>query len=415
MNILFTMTGSWGTGSGTVVEATVRHLTRRGHRVCVLYPETEGAPSLEDAHAHEARHEVWPFPLRQGEAELYTFPLMIADPNPTNFDGAWTFRDLSQAQLDLYIASFQARLREVVADFRPDVIECQHVWAMPFAVAGLGLPFTVMAHHSDQMGFAFDERIRPYATEAARAAAFIFALNDTNRAEVTELYGVPEHKVVVLGNGYDKEVFHPTEVDRAALLGRFGLDLPERAPLVTFAGKLSKTKGVDVLLLANRLVQAARAEAGEPPVALVVFGTGELDRVLDEGEAGYSLEHVHLVGHQPYEAVRDFHNLARASVMPSRTEGFGLAALEAMGCGLPVVTTRIGAADLYAVGPVVEPEDPAALAGALLDLVRMPEAAWQRLSAEALARARTFSWEAITERRLEHYARVPPIPADRPR
>ncbi len=413
MNILFTMTGSWGTGSGTVVEATVRHLAARGHRVCVLYPETAGAPSLQDAHAPEARHAVWSFPLRRGAVELYTFPLMIADPNPTNFDHAWTFCDLSQAQLDLYVASFQERLREVVADFQPDVIECQHVWAMPYAVADLGLPFTVMAHHSDQMGFAFDPGMRPYATEAARAAAFIFALNDANRAEILDLYGVPEEKIVVLGNGYDKEVFRPAEVDRAALLDRFGLDLPDGAPLVTFAGKLSKTKGVDILFLANRLVQEARAAAGESPVELIVFGTGNLDDVLDEGETGYALEYVHLVGHQPYEVVRDFHNLARCSVMPSRTEGFGLAALEAMGCGLPLVVTAIGAADAYAVGEIVPPEDPAALAEAILKLVRLPEPEWQALSAAALARARTFSWEAITEKRLDSYARVPPVAAAR--
>ncbi len=409
MTILFTMTGSWGTGSGTVVEATVGHLAARGHRVCVLYPETEGAPSLQDDHAPEARHEVWPFPLRRGEVELYTFPLMIADPNPTNFDNAWTFRDLSDAQRDLYVSSFQDRLREVVADLRPDVIECQHIWAMPYAVADLGLPFTVMAHHSDQMGFAFDPGIRPYATEAAEAATFIFALNNANRAEIIELYGVPEEKIVVLGNGYDKEVFHPTEVDRAALLARFDLDLPSDAPVVTFAGKLSKTKGVDLLFLANRTVQQRRAEAGEPPVELIVFGTGSLDDVLDPGEPGYSLEHVHLVGHQPYEVVRDFHNLARCSVMPSRTEGFGLAALEAMGCGLPLVVTAIGAADDYAVGEIIPAEDPGALADAILKLVRLPEPAWQALSAAALARAQTFSWDAITEKRLAHYARVPPI------
>ena len=407
MTILFTMTGSWGTGSGTVVEATVGHLAARGHRVCVLYPETAGAPSLQNAHAPEAQHEIWPFPLRQGEVELYTFPLMIADPNPTNFDGAWTFRDLSQAQLDLYVSSFQERLREVIADVRPDVIECQHIWAMPYAVADLGIPFTVMAHHSDQMGFDFDERIQPYATKAAEAAAFIFALNDANRAEIVELYGVPDEKIVVLGNGYDKEVFHPGEVGRAALLARFELDIPDDAPLVTFAGKLSKTKGVDILLLANGLVQASRAEAGMPPVHLIMFGTGRLDDVLDDGEPGYSTEHVHFIGHQPYEAVRDFHNLARCSVMPSRTEGFGLAALEAMGCGLPLVVTAIGAADDYAVGEIVPPEDAGALAEAILKLVELPRAEWEALSAAALARAQTFSWEAITEKRLDHYARVP--------
>lgn len=402
MRVLFTMTGSWGTGSGTVVEAVVRHLAAMGHEVGVLYPQTRGAPVLRGAHAPEARHFIWEFPLEGEAAALYTFPLMIPDPNPTNFDDAWTFRDLDLEQLDLYIASFQDRLREVVEVFRPDVIECQHLWTMPYAVAETGLPFVVAAHHSDQMGFRYDARIRPYAARAAHAAASIFALTESNRAEIVELYGVPEAKVVTLGNGYDKEVFRPVEVDRAALLGRFGLAIPEAAPLVTFAGKLSKTKGVDVLYAANRHLQAAYADPATAP-HLILFGTGSLDDVLDGAPAQYSHERVHLLGHQPYEVVRDFHNVARLSVMPSRTEGFGLAALEAMGCGLPLVVTRIGAADTFAVGEVVLPEDPEALAEAMLNLLRLPESEYEALRAEVLARAATFSWEAITRRRLSLY------------
>jgi glycosyltransferase involved in cell wall biosynthesis len=407
MNVLFTMTGSWGTGSGTVVEAVVEKLVARGHRVCVLYPETSGAPSLEGEHAPAARHEVWPFPLLERGVELYTFPLMIPDPNPTNFDRAWTFRDLEQGQIDLYISSFQRRLREVVEDFEPDVIECQHIWLMPYAVAELGLPFVVAAHHSDQMGFHFDERIRPYATRAAEAASFIFALTAPNHDEIVELYGVEESKVLTLGNGYDRKVFKPADVDRAAVFDRFGLDVPDDAPLVTFAGKLSRTKGVDVLLRSHRLVQERRAAAGEPPYHLVLFGTGSLGDVLD-GATPASLDRVHLLGHQPYAVVRDFHNLARFSVMPSRTEGFGLAALEAMGCGLPIITTAIGAADTFAVGPVVPPEDAEALADAMLDLLRLDAADLADLSEAALARAHTFSWDTITDRRLDVYAHVPP-------
>lgn len=408
MNILFTMTGSWGTGSGTVVEAIVDRLTERGHRVCVLYPETSGAPSLEGEHAPAARHEVWRFPLLERGVELYTFPLMIPDPNPTNFDRAWTFRDLEQEQIDLYVSSFQRRLREVVEDFAPDVIECQHLWLMPYAVAECGLPFVVAAHHSDQMGFHYDERIRPYATRAAQAAAFIFALTTPNHDEIVELYDVAPDTVITLGNGYDREVFKPVEVDRAALLDQFGLDIPDDAPLVTFAGKLSKTKGVDILLRAHQIVQARRAAAGEPPYHLLLFGTGSLDDVLADG-APDSLDRVHLLGHRPYAIVRDFHNLARFSVMPSRTEGFGLAALEAMGCGLPVVTTAIGAADTFAVGPVVPPEDADALADAMLKLLRLPPTGRADLREAALTRAHTFSWDAITDRRLETYARVPPV------
>jgi glycosyltransferase involved in cell wall biosynthesis len=402
MRVLFTMTGGWGTGSGTVVAALADRLAALGHAVAVLYPDTHGAPDVAGAvPAPQAAHYLWTFPVTEGDVSLYTFPLMIPDPNPANFDGAWTYAALSDAQLALFLRAFQARLREVVAAFRPDVIECQHVWAMPYAAARLGLPYFVMAHHSDQMAFAQDPRMRPLATEAAHASEKVFALSNANRDEILHLYGVAPAHVVVMGNGYDRAVFRPHAVDRAALLAAYGLDVPAAAPLVTFAGKLSRTKGVDLILEANRLL---RARLPNPPHFLL-FGTGTLAETLDPARPGaYDRAGCHFLGHQPYDVVAAFHNVARLSVMPSRSEGFGLAALEAMGCGLPVVVTRLGGPDSYSVGPLIPPEDPAALADAVEAVLAMPADAYRALRAEALAVAGTFSWEAVVEKRLRYYA-----------
>lgn len=395
------MTGGWGTGSGTVVAALADRLHALGHEVAVLYPDTRGAPDVGDVPAPEAEHFLWTFPIREGETELYTFPLMIPDPNPANFDRAWTYADLSDAQLDLFVRSFQTRVREVLAAFRPDVVECQHIWAMPYAVARLGLPYFVMAHHSDQMAFHRDPRMRPLATEAARRAEKVFALTNANRDEILALYGVPPEHVVVMGNGYDREVFRPKDVDRPALLAAFGLDVPDGTPLVTFAGKLSRTKGVDLILEANRLLR----ERLENPPHFILFGSGNLDEALDPARPeAYAREGCHLLGHQSYEVVSDFHAVARLSVMPSRSEGFGLAALEAMGCGLPVVVTRLGGPDSYSVGPLIPPEDPAALADAVEAVLAMPEANYRALRERALAVALTFSWEAVVEKRLRYFA-----------
>jgi len=403
------MTGSWGTGSGTVVEALVDGFAARGHEVAVLYPENTGAPAEAAPRAPAARHEVWQFPIVEAGVELPCFPLMIPDPNPRAPEGAWTYAALSDAQRDLFIRSFQRCLADVVRDFRPDVIECQHVWLMPAAVARLGLPYAAASHHSDQMAFAQDAATRPYAVEAALGAWAIFSLMDGNRREVIDQTGVnPEH-VVVMGNGYDRDVFRPATVDRRALFELHALQIGDDVPVVTFAGKLSRTKGIDVLLQANGILRSRM----EVPPAFVVFGSGRLESALDpalDGAGAYVRDGCHFLGHVAYDVVRDFHNVARCSVMPSRTEGFGLAALEAMGCGLPVVVTRLGGPDTYSVGPVVAPEDPAALADAIQSLVEMDDDVHARLCDAALAAARTFSWDEIVEKRLVHYAEVPPMP-----
>ena len=405
MRILFTMTGSWGTGSGTVVEAVTAELHERGHETLVLHPSAPGFDERRDG------AEAWPFPIRNDDAELETFPLMIPDPNPENLPDAPTYRTISDAQLQLFLDAYTEKLRTTVQDFQPDLLECQHVWAMPYVAAKLDLPYIAVAHHSDQMGFRFDPRMQPYAREAAQNARYVFAISESVRANVLDLYGLPPERVVTIGNGYDQDVFTPRAVDRAALLAAHDLTIPDDAPIITFAGKLSKTKGVDILLEANRVLQAARADAGEPPAHLILFGTGNLEDVLDANRDAYSLDHVHLLGHQPYTTVRDFHNVARFSVIPSRTEGFGIAGLEAMGCGLPLIATRSGGPETFAVGHVVEPEDVDALTDAMLDLLRQPDDVYRALREEAHARAREFSWGAIAEQRIAMYERALAGPA----
>lgn len=405
MRILFTMTGSWGTGSGTVVEALAKALTEREHEVCVLYPERapdgDSDHDRRTEHAPEARHEVWDFPLHRDGTRLYTFPLMLTDPHPRNVRGAWTFKDLSEDELNLYLSSFQQRLIDVVEDFQPDLIECHHIWAQSYVVNEMSLPYVAVAHHSDQMAFHFDDRMRPYATRAARGAEMIFAVSESNRQEVIELYGVPEDRVIVTGNGYDQELFQPKGVNRAALLQEFDLDIPPAAPIVTFAGKMSRTKGIDTLMLANRRIQK------EQPVHFIIFGSGELEDVLDdELREAYDFTNTHFLGHRPYETIARFHNISRLSVMPSRSEGFGIAGLEAMGCALPLVITRTGGLDVHAVGEIIEPGDEEALAESILHLINLPNAEYDDLSQRALDAARSFSWAAIAEQRITYYEEV---------
>ena len=62
--------------------------------------------------------------------ELYTFPLIITDPHPRNFRHAWTFKNLDEPQLLLYLQEFKRRIENVIQSFQPDVIECQHLWLM---------------------------------------------------------------------------------------------------------------------------------------------------------------------------------------------------------------------------------------------------------------------------------------------
>ena len=399
MRILFTNTGPWGTGSATVVDAISQEMIRLGHQVKIFFPDSHfESMDMERYYQNPDVYHIWEFPIRENDIELYTFPLIITDPHPRNYRHAWTFRQLDTNQFHLYMEEFKRHIKGLIQSFKPDIIECQHIWAMDHAIMELGYPYISAAHHSDQMGFRYDPRMREYAVRAARSAEYIFAISEHVRREVLELYSVTPEKIVVIGNGYDQDTFRPQHVDRRALLGQFRLSIPDAVPIVTFAGKLSKTKGIDILLLANRMIQKARE------VHFVLLGAGDLEDVLDEDKMNeYCLDHVHVLGHQTFDTLSKFHNIARMSVLPSRSEGFGIAALEAMGCGTPVVVTRTGGPDKFAVGEVVEGENPEQLAGAILKVLSLPGDQQLILRDEAYRVARRFSWKSVVETRIQYY------------
>jgi glycosyltransferase involved in cell wall biosynthesis len=170
-----------------------------------------------------------------------------------------------------------------------------------------------------------------------------------------------------------------------------GVDLPAQVgeeadpPEVLYAGRLSPEKGV------LELVEAADG------LNLVVAGDGPL-RARVPGAQGFV----------PHDELQQLYARAAVVVCPSRREGFGVACLEAMAHGRPVVATAVGGLrDLVVdgeTGVVVPPRDPGALRSALERLLADPELR-RRLGAAGRQRARErFSWASVTDATLAAYA-----------
>jgi glycosyltransferase involved in cell wall biosynthesis len=169
-----------------------------------------------------------------------------------------------------------------------------------------------------------------------------------------------------------------------------GVDLPAEVgqeaqpPHVLYAGRLSPEKGVDELVAATRGLE------------LVVAGDGPL-RARVPGALGFV----------PHDELQRLYGRAAVVACPSRREGFGVACLEAMAHGRPVVATSVGGLrDLVVdgeTGLVVPPRDADALRSALERLLGDVELR-RRLGAAGRERARErFSWDAVTDRTVAAY------------
>jgi glycosyltransferase involved in cell wall biosynthesis len=299
-----------------------------------------------------------------------------------------------------YIEFLKFQLKEIVQEFEPDVIETEHVWLMGYILNELGYNYIVGAHNSDQMGFRYDPRMRPYATTCAQNAAYVFSISDAVKKDCLKLYGLKDENVIVIPNGYDNKIFRPLQLSSKDVFQNHGIEADLSLPVVTFGGKMSKTKGVDVLLKSNAILQKRQ------PYSLLLFGSGDLEDVLGRAPTKEEKHNAHLIGHVTQDVLAQFHNIAEFSVLPSRDEGFAVAALEAMGCGLPVVATDIPVLKELIVGQAVPVEDPLALADAMDKMLNLPAYEKKKLREKALNKAREFSWKRNREMRWDYYIDV---------
>ncbi|MBW3553805.1 MAG: glycosyltransferase family 4 protein [Gemmatimonadetes bacterium] len=203
----------------------------------------------------------------------------------------------------------------------------------------------------------------------------------------------PDAELHVVGAGVGEEFF---AVER------------REGDYLLFFGRLDVfQKGLDTLLEAYAGLRG-RQGAATPP--LLVAGRGKDAEVVERmaRELGVA-DHVRLLG--PVSDARRLELLAGARVllMPSRFEGFGLVAAEAMAAGVPLVASRAGSlpevVDAPRGGVLVPPEDPEALAGAvgaLLDDDRRRA----ELSASARESARRYLWQSVADRHLRFLERV---------
>jgi len=241
-------------------------------------------------------------------------------------------------------------------------------------------------------GGRWAERLRRWAGECER-----LIVGEAKGAErAARLLEVPLERFAVIPNGFDP-AFAPRALDRDALWQET-IGTTPRGTVLVYVGRFTAVKRLPVLIEAYAIARARLAE----PTSLVLIGghPGEW-----EGEhpaaaiERLGVEDVHLAGWHDHEELPRLLNGADALVHASVAEQFGQVLIEAMACGLPVIAVDRGGpaaiVDDPRTGWLVEPDDPAGLAAAIVDAVADPEgrrARGRRARDEVIGR---YGWAKI--------------------
>ncbi len=238
-----------------------------------------------------------------------------------------------------------------------------------------------------------------FLTAVSRYARAIVTVSETTRRELIARFPAAEEKTTVVYNGINHSLFYPRSAKSISLF-KTKYSLPARYFLVVGIGKRHKNMDFVIRSLAERW------KSGELKIPLVIGGSaGRLpDYVAEVVESLQVSSLIHLAPMLPLEELPLLYSGAELFLMPSLLEGFGFPVIEAMACGVPVLSST--ASSLPEIGShsalYFDPYDSSSLLTAM-DKVLYNEKKRKKIVENGLKRARFFDWKHHTTEMIRIY------------
>lgn len=299
----------------------------------------------------------------------------------------------SQSMKDLLIYSWKAYFfsKKLINSKQYDLVHC--FFGIPCGAIAykLGLPYIVSLRGSDVPGhnpkFKYYYLILGWLIKKVwRGSKKLIANSDDLKKSALAFYN--KKPVDVIANGVDTEKFSPCHKN-------------DKLFRVLFVGRFHKIKGIEYLL--NGFLAFAK---GKTDVELVLAGDGAMLKYFSSMYASYSF--IKFVGVKPQDILIDIYKSSDIFVLPSLNEGMSNSLLEAMACGLAIITTDTGGASILVnndSGIIVEKKSSLDIADALNRLYSNTNVL-NNMKKNNRNMALTFSWSDIADEYLAIYQSV---------
>lgn len=274
---------------------------------------------------------------------------------------------------------------------------------------GLKIPQILTVHDltflkfPEHLGERISQRYTKMLKLACQKATFIIATSQSTKKDIMQYFSVPENKIRITYQGAEvkfKKINNVLEIKRH--LEKYRL----KFPFLLFVGTIEPRKNIKNLLLA---FEDYLRSSNDQATRLVLIGkkgwnTAEVE---ETHQKLIHKEKVIFLDYIPDEDLVYFYNGARIFIYPSLYEGFGLPVLEAMSCGVPVITSNVsslpevgGNAALY-----INPQKTEQIALAIKKII-FDEKTESKMRQASLAQAKKFSWDKCARETYKIYQEV---------
>ncbi len=308
------------TGSGIYLSGMIKGFEKIGHKQAVI----AGIDVNDDVNCFPSDVSFYPVKYNCGELN---FPVVgMSDSMPYE---STRYKDLNIDMINRLKYQFKVNIDKAMNDFKPELIICHHLYLLTAFVRETVKDIKVMAicHGTCLRQLNTIDLEKEYIISNIRKLDLIFALHENQKYDIIKTFGVSENKVVVIGSGYNDDIFYNKNYN-----------VKDDKIKIVFAGKICKSKGLVPFIKA-----ISKLKYRKDSIEVNFAGTGSDIESYNEivKLASKSPFKINFLGKLEQRELAELFNRSQIFVLPSFYEGLPVVVLEALSCGTDVITTDI--------------------------------------------------------------------------
>lgn len=308
------------TGSGIYLSGMIKGFEKIGHKQAVI----AGIDVNDDVNCFPSDVSFYPVKYNCGELN---FPVVgMSDSMPYE---STRYKDLNIDMINRLKHQFKVNIDKAMNDFKPELIICHHLYLLTAFVREIVKDIKVMSicHGTCLRQLNTIDLEKEYIISNIRKLDLIFALHENQKYDIIKTFGVSENKVVVIGSGYNDDIFYNKNYK-----------VKDDKIKIVFAGKICKSKGLIPFIKA-----ISKLKYRKDLIEVNFAGTGSDIESYNEifKLASKSPFKMNFLGKLEQRELAELFNRSQIFVLPSFYEGLPVVVLEALSCGTDVISTDI--------------------------------------------------------------------------